>query len=89
MKQKNIKVVYTYRTNYDRYGRSTSDTCNPKIQMEGKWLDELGFHIGDRLLVEYEDGKIVITPAPADKPAPMMVAEEPVRYSAKSRRKKS
>ena len=37
MKQKNIKVAYTNRSNGNSY------TQVPKIQMEGKWLEELGF----------------------------------------------
>ena len=40
MKQKNIKVAYTNRSNGNSY------TQVPKIQMEGKWLEELGFSIG-------------------------------------------
>ena len=34
----------------------------PKIQMEGKWLEELGFSIGDIVAVEYENGCIRIRP---------------------------
>ena len=40
MKQKNIKVAYTSRSTGNSY------TQVPKIQMEGKWLEELGFSIG-------------------------------------------
>ena len=28
--------------------------------MEGKWLEAIGFSVGDKLLVDYDDGKIVI-----------------------------
>ena len=45
MKSKNIKVVYT-----NRY----SQGAVPKIQMEGKWLEQLGFTIGTPLILEYE-----------------------------------
>ena len=45
--------------------------------MEGKWLEALGFHVGDRLQVEYEEGSIHITLAP--EPA-MMVAEPAATY---------
>ena len=55
-KTKNIKVAYS-----NRYGNHSS-TMYPKIQMEGKWLEELGFTIGTRLVVEYEDGSIRIRP---------------------------
>lgn len=56
MKTKNIKVVYSNRMS------SHSMTAYPKIQMEGRWLEELGFSIGTRLVVEYEKGSIRIRP---------------------------
>ena len=37
MKQKNIRVVYKSRSIGGSY------TQVPKIQMEGRWLEELGF----------------------------------------------
>ena len=33
----------------------------PGIRIQGKWLAELGFEPGDAVLVQCEDGKIVIT----------------------------
>ena len=32
----------------------------PKIQMEGKWLADLGFQVGDHLEVICEQGQILI-----------------------------
>ena len=79
-KTKNIKVQYSSRCSgsgyYSRY------TYHPKIQMEGKWLEELGFYIGDSLKVEYEEGSIRITPAP--KPL-MIVAEQETSYTHRSK----
>ena len=43
MKQKNIKVAYTSRSCGNSY------TQVPKIQMEGRWLEELGFSIGSTI----------------------------------------
>lgn len=54
MKTKNIKVVYT-----SRYSKN-SNTTVPKIQMEGQWLEQLGFTIGTPLIVEYEKNSIHI-----------------------------
>lgn len=34
----------------------------PTIMLKGKWLESLGFQIGDYVSVSCEDGKIVITP---------------------------
>lgn len=51
---KTIKVQY-----FTRYtGRRYSEV--PKIQMEGKWLEAIGFSVGDKILVDYDDGKIII-----------------------------
>ncbi len=41
-KIKPIKVLY-----------SNAHNDRPKISMEGKWLEQLGFHIGDKLQVIY------------------------------------
>lgn len=54
MKHKNIKVAYTSRSSGGSY------TQVPKIQMEGKWLEELGFSIGSTIVVEYDEGSIRI-----------------------------
>ena len=54
MKQKNIKVAYTSRSTGGYY------TQVPKIQMEGRWLEELGFSIGNTIVVEYDEGSIRI-----------------------------
>jgi len=55
MKTKNIKVQYSNK--YQANGGLL-----PKIQMEGKWLEALGFSVGTRLVVEYEEGSIRIRP---------------------------
>ncbi len=61
MLTKNLKVAYT-----SRYSKS-SYTSVPKIQMEGKWLEELGFAIGTLLKVEFEEGSIRIRPLTAEE----------------------
>lgn len=56
MKQKNIKVAYTNRLSGSSY------TQVPKIQMEGHWLEELGFSIGSTIVVEYGENSLYIRP---------------------------
>lgn len=53
----------------------------PKISMEGKWLEELGFRIGDRLQVEYGNRYICICHAAA-MPQPLAVHEPDAAYAA-------
>jgi len=58
MKTKNIKVQYSSRC---------QNGFSPKIQMEGRWLEKLGFPIGTHLVVEYEEGSIRIRPFTEDE----------------------
>ena len=70
MKTKNIKVVYTYRHHQSGgilHSGTGPCTAVPKIQMEGHWLEALGFTIGAPLLVEYEEGSIRIRTLTAEE----------------------
>ena len=40
------------------YGRRTA----LMLRIQGLWLQELGFNVGDPVLVKCEDGKLIITP---------------------------
>lgn len=51
---KTIKVQYSTRYTHRRYSQV------PKIQMEGKWLETIGFSVGDNIHVDYDNGKIII-----------------------------
>lgn len=53
----------------------------PKISMEGKWLEELGFQIGDSLQVEYGNQYICISHA-VDMNRPLAVHEPDRAYAA-------
>ena len=34
----------------------------PAITLKGKWLEELGFHLGDYVQVKCENGQLIFTP---------------------------
>lgn len=34
---------------------------SPMLRIRGRWLEELGFNIGDYVLVKCEDGKLTVT----------------------------
>ncbi len=51
---KTIKVQYSTRYT----GKKHSEV--PKIQMEDKWLEAIGFFVGDKIHVDYDEGKIII-----------------------------
>ena len=64
-KVKSIKVLY-----------SNSHTDRPKISIEGKWLEQLGFHIGDKLQISYGNKFIFISHAADDNQ--ILAVNEPV-----------
>ncbi|MGE9875807.1 SymE family type I addiction module toxin [Hornefia butyriciproducens] len=51
---KTIKVQYSTRYAGRRYSEV------PKIQMESKWLEYIGFSVGDMIHVDCDEGKIII-----------------------------
>lgn len=86
VRSKSIKVAYSVRQRLrgNLYaGRGMYADPRPKIQMEGKWLEELGFHIGDKLNVEYGNGAIRITLAEAAE-RQVMAAESSGYMAAKA-----
>lgn len=56
------------------YGRRTA----PMLRIQGLWLQDLGFNVGDPVLVKCEDGKLIITPDTV-KPKLMEKEEEEVK----------
>ena len=68
-KMKSLKVLH-----------SNSHADRPKISMEGKWLEQLGFHIGDKLQVKYGDKFIFISHAMDGEEDPLAVHEPEDAY---------
>ena len=57
MKTKIIKVLSSSRTRRDFhsiYAGAMRYIWTPKISIEGKWLEALGYHIGDHIKLEYD-----------------------------------
>lgn len=46
---------------YEQSGYNYQNT--PTIVLKGKWLQELGFTMGDKVSVKCEDGRLTITKA--------------------------
>lgn len=83
MKTKNIKVAYANRYSKDcgvRHSGAPTSTAVPKIQMEGRWLETLGFSIGTSLIVEYEEGSIHIRTLTAEEMAAKEQREAQAEY---------
>ena len=71
MKTKIIKVLSSSRTRRDFhsiYAGAMRYIWTPKISIEGKWLEALGYHIGDHIKLEYDEQGIHIRPlTPAEQ----------------------
>lgn len=78
------KVQYSSRPVREWHGvfQTTGYTQFPRISIAGNWLEELGFHIGDKLQVECGDGCLKISLANVG-----MVCEENAEYEAPGARK--
>ena len=84
MQTKKMKVQYSTRARQSKnhyFGSGYIET--PKIQMEGKWLEALGFHIGDAIQIAYEEGSIHISLAAPIQFEPAMVCDAEARYASK------
>lgn len=51
MQKRSLTVGYIY----------TNNKPYPMIRLQGKWLEELGFRVGDRVVVVTDEERIVIT----------------------------
>lgn len=56
-------VQYGSRPTHEGTGvfRKSGYTQFPRISIAGLWLEELGFHVGDKLQVEYGEGYLHIS----------------------------
>ena len=82
MQSKKMKVLYSSKSHSGSYIGSSTYITTPKISMEGKWLESLGFHIGDAIEVSYEENSIRISPVPQ----PAMVCEAEPKYKTGARK---
>ena len=67
-----MKVLYATRRKKEGPLQEAFYMQYPKISMEGEWLEELGFHIGDRLFLECGYGYINIRPVETGAQAAMV-----------------
>ena len=79
MKTKELKV---YRGNGNNY------TPIPQIILQGQWLNKLGFSIGDKVIVTWEEDRLIVEKSEngslSDKAD--MVAEPAPKYKRARRR---
>jgi antitoxin component of MazEF toxin-antitoxin module len=81
MQKKKMKVLYSTRSRSYSYIGGSRYTTTPKISMEGKWLETLGFKIGDAIEVSFEENSIRISLASQQA----MVCESNSQYKSDTR----
>lgn len=42
------------------YESTGTKNLTPRIQLQGKWLENIGFHIGEHFTVSYDQNQIII-----------------------------
>ena len=64
MRKKELTVYYKSiaKPNNNYFGGDSYYSPRSLIQLQGKWLEDLGFHIGDKINVSYENDRIIIEP---------------------------
>jgi hypothetical protein len=64
MAERRLTVSRLYRPRSGLYPSSrVPDDVVPFVRLSGRWLERLGFRPGERLRVEAEPGRLVLTPA--------------------------
>lgn len=43
------------------YAGSNKNAYIPQIILQGNWLEDLGYHIGDKIMVDCQPDKLIIT----------------------------
>lgn len=54
-KQRILTIHHKFRS------RTYDDICIPEIRLEGKWLETLGFTSGNKVVIEAQENKLMIT----------------------------
>lgn len=50
MKERHLKI-------YEASGQKRNI---PRINLQGDWLSNLGYHVGDHVIVSYDQGKLIV-----------------------------
>ena len=66
-RQKEKAIEQVLRKEFKIYEVYNGKKTIPQIRINGIWLQELGFNIGDRISLELIEGKLVIEKMPAEE----------------------
>ena len=60
MKDRRLTLTRALRDRPSRHGYRTPAVV-PYLRARGRWLEQAGFHVGDRIRVSVEPGRLVLT----------------------------
>ena len=66
-RQKEKAIEQVLRKEFKIYEVYNGKKTIPQIRINGIWLQELGFNIGDKISLELIEGKLVIEKMPAEE----------------------
>lgn len=62
MKPRTLTLSSAVRDRKSRAGEYGGQTQVPFLRVQGKWLAAAGFQVGDRVRVEVQPGRLIVTP---------------------------
>lgn len=69
MATRHITISRLYRDNLHD-GRRTSTSVLPTLRLTGRWLEQAGFHPGEKVKILVENGRLVITSSKGKEVSP-------------------
>ncbi len=64
MKPRKLKVYYHHPDRHDQPPHRTPRSLlepMPYLRLRGRWMEEAGFQVGDRVHVEVQRGRLIVT----------------------------
>jgi len=61
MKDRRLTLSRALRDRPARDGRLLRPTVVPALRVQGQWMEQAGFHVGDRVRVQVKRGRLILT----------------------------
>lgn len=61
MQPRKLTLSWSIRDHKPRHGHYCQQTVVPFLRVQGKWLEAAGFRVGDRVHVEVQPGRLIVT----------------------------
>lgn len=61
MQPRKLTLTRAVRDRRPQAGQSCRQTVVPFLRVQGKWMEEAGFHVGQQVHVEVQPGRLILT----------------------------